>query len=44
MPLILGTGGVLERYDYLDNVSGMYKEHFCDTMSEHALYWFDDAH
>lgn len=42
LPLILGTGGVLDRYDYLDNTSGMRKEQYCDTMSDKFLYWYDD--
>lgn len=42
LPLILGTGGVLSRYDYIDQTSGMSKELFCDTMSMSTLYWFDD--
>lgn len=42
MPLILGTGGVLDRYDYLDNTTGMRKEQYCDTMSDSTLYWYDD--
>lgn len=40
--LVLGTGGVLERYDYIDNTSGMYDHQFCDTMSDSTLYWFDE--
>lgn len=42
MPLILGAGGILTRYDYTDNTSGMHKEQFCDTQSHTGLYWFDD--
>lgn len=42
LPLILGTGGVLDRYDYVDSTSGMHKEQFCDTASPSTLYWFDD--
>lgn len=42
MPLILGTGDVLSRYDYIDNTSGMHKEEYADTMSDSVLYWFDD--
>lgn len=44
LPLILGTGGVLERYDYLDDTAGMRKNQYCDTMSASTLYWFDDDH
>lgn len=44
LPLILGTGGVLERYDYLDDTAGMRKDQYCDTMSASTLYWFDDDH
>lgn len=42
MPLLLGTGGVLNRYDYIDDTSGMHKEEFCDALSDSTLYWFDD--
>lgn len=41
--LVLGTGGVLSRYDYIDQKSGMLKEQYCDTISKTALYWYDDA-
>ena len=40
--LILGSGGVLSRYDYKDETSGMHKDQYCDTQSNSALYWFDD--
>lgn len=40
--LILGSGGVLTRYDYIDDTSGMHKNQFCFTKSQHSLYWFDD--
>lgn len=40
--LILGTGGVLSRYDYIDQTSGMSKELYCDTNSLSTLYWYDD--
>lgn len=43
LPLILGTGGVLDRYDYLDNTAGMYKEQYCDAASSSTLYWFDES-
>ena len=39
--LILGTGGVLSRYDYFDTTSGMHEGQFCDTQSNNALYWYD---
>lgn len=39
--IILGDGGVLSRYDYVDTTSGMHKQQFCDTQSETTLYWFD---
>ena len=42
LPLILGTGGVLTRYDYIDNTTGMKEEQYCDTMSDSTLYWYDD--
>lgn len=41
--LILGTGGVLSRYDYLDNVHGMKDGQFADIQSSDYLYWFDDC-
>lgn len=40
-PLILGTGGVLSRYDYITTTNGMKKNQFADTQSESTLYWFD---
>ncbi len=39
--IILGNGGVLNRYDYVDTSSGMHEQQFCDTQSESTLYWFD---
>lgn len=39
--LILGTGGVLSRYDYLDQTTGMHNDELCDTQSSSTLYWFD---
>lgn len=42
MPLILGTSGVLARYDYLDDTAGMHEKQFCDTMSDSSLYWWDE--
>lgn len=40
--LILGTGGVLDRYDYYDQTSGMHEQQYCDTQSDSYLYWYDD--
>lgn len=40
-PLVLGTGGVLSRYDYLDTKTGMHREQYCDAQSSTALFWFD---
>lgn len=40
--IILGTGGVLSRYDYIDQVCGMSPEKYCDTVSVQSLYWYDD--
>lgn len=39
--LSLGSGGVLERYDYYDRTAGMHKEQYCDTYSDTTLYWYD---
>lgn len=45
LPLILGTGGVLARYDYLSTRNGMRENQFADTQSDTALYWWDyDRH
>lgn len=40
--IILGTGGVLQRYDYIDQICGMSPEKYCDTTSTSTLYWYDD--
>lgn len=40
--LILGSGGVLSRYDYLDESSGMHEETHCDAKSSNFLYWYDN--
>lgn len=41
-PLLLGTGGVLSRYDYVATVNGIKEGHHdCDTQSDRVLYWFD---
>lgn len=39
--LILGTGGVLSRYDYLDTSEGMHKDEYCTATSNTTLYWYD---
>lgn len=39
--LQLGTGGVLERYDYISNIHGMKRGQITDTQSDKALYWWD---
>lgn len=39
--LQLGTGGVLERYDYLSTVYGMKKNQHVRANSNGALYWWD---
>lgn len=41
MPLLLGTGGILARYDYLNTSSGMKENQFADTQSDGTLYWWD---
>jgi hypothetical protein len=40
-PIILGNGGILDRYDYIDTTSGMAKDQYCTTISNAALYWWD---
>lgn len=42
-PLVLGTGGVLSRYDYIGQSSGMEPEQYCDCISQDNIYWYDDA-
>lgn len=46
MPLILGTGDVLSRYDYIATSNGMKQGHNdSDCQSDNVLYWFDyDKH
>lgn len=44
MPLILGTSGILSRYDYIDETAGMMPEQYVDTYSNTTLYWYDAAH
>ena len=39
--LQLGTGGVLERFDYLSQIYGMKKYHHASAVSNDALYWWD---
>lgn len=39
--LILGEGGVLQRYDYISTIHGMRKDQITDTQSDRQLYWFD---
>lgn len=41
MPLILGTGGVLSRYDYFNSLNGMRENEFADAQSDTTLYWWD---
>lgn len=41
LPLILGTGGVLERYDYLTTNNGMKQNQHADAQSDSTLYWWD---
>lgn len=41
LPLILGTGGVLSRYDYMATSNGMHKNQFSDAQSDTTLYWWD---
>lgn len=41
LPLILGTGGVLERFDYLNTACGMKENEFVDAQSDSVLYWWD---
>ena len=39
--LILGTGDVLSRYDYITTSYGMKKDQYCDAQSKDRLYWWD---
>lgn len=39
--IVLGTGGVLDRYDYYSNTYGMHKQQFCAACTTGGLYWFD---
>lgn len=39
--IVLGTGGVLDRYDYYSNTYGIHKQQFCSVCTTGGLYWFD---
>lgn len=39
--IILGTGGVAERHDYITTKYGMRKNQHTDAQSDNALYWWD---
>lgn len=39
--IVLGIGGVLDRYDYYSNTYGMHKQQFCSVCTTGGLYWFD---
>lgn len=39
--IVLGTGGILSRYDYFSNTYGMHKQQFCIVGTTGGLYWFD---
>ena len=39
--LLLGSGGVLDRYDYITTDNGMRDNHFSDVTTSTALYWWD---
>lgn len=41
LPLALGTGGVLERFDYLTTTNGMKENQYADAQSDNTLYWWD---
>lgn len=41
--VVLGTGGVLERYDYFTTVYGQKKNQHARTMSNTSLYWWDGS-
>lgn len=41
MPLILGSGDVLSRYDYITTSNGMKVDQYADAQSESTLYWWD---
>lgn len=39
--IILGNGGILQRFDYLSTVYGMKPDQFVTTQSNHNLYFWD---
>lgn len=39
--LLLGSGGVLDRYDYISTTNGMEDGNFSDIVTNTALYWID---
>lgn len=39
--IVLGTGGVLDRYDYYSNTYGMHEQQFCAVCTTGGMYWFD---
>ena len=39
--IILGNGGILQRFDYLSTVYGMKPDQFATTQSNHNLYFWD---
>lgn len=39
--IVLGSGDVLQRFDYLSQLYGMKKNHFSKVSSDNALYWWD---
>ena len=39
--LLLGTGGVLQRFDYLSTKYGMQKPYIAETQSDTTLYFWD---
>lgn len=41
MPLVLGSGGVLTRFDYITNTNGMHTDDYSDAQSNTTLYWWD---
>lgn len=40
--IVLGQGGVLDRYDYIDYAHGMRKNQFAHENSGDVLYWYDN--
>ena len=39
--IILGNGGILQRFDYISTTYGMKRDQFADTQSNTTLYWWD---